>query len=182
MTVLLEWLICYATPVLTGVSIAYGQRFKETRMATIHAGILISAALVTLLGMRLEWNISLTYILSLLIVSGLSAYAVERFGILYVLSCALQEYCILLAAVLLAPLGVSVLSAAATATVFALAHRMNFKNWPLRFLIIGGWGFCSILLYDFLHEPLLNISLHILGGTILIYTGVLFPTRLIKEA
>lgn len=174
----LTWILCYALPVLAGVSIAYRLKRKEARIFVIHVGLTLSIVLLSAVGVRLAWSFSLWFV----ILTGATILAAiwmlgMRDGFLYLVSCIVQEACILLAGVLLLPLTGPWFAAFATALVFALAHRMNERKWWLRFLIIGGWGFCSVLLYAWFREPLLNVSLHILGGGILIYYGVLFKNR-----
>jgi hypothetical protein len=96
------------------------------------------------------------------------------FGLGYILSSIIQECCILLAGVLLISVSGVLIGALVTAFIYALVHPMKNSNWHWKFSLLFLWGIVSILLYIWLHQPLLNIAIHAAAGSVLIYIGLLY--------
>ncbi len=169
--VFIQWIFFYTLPAIGAISLARSLRTPTQRALAIHAGIVLSIALVSFTGVRLDWNISLLSLGCLGASVCLSFYLLRTEGLTYALSSAVQEWCILLAGILLAPATGILIAAVLTALVFSLAHLMGPKEigWKLPFTF--GWGIVSILAYAGFHEPLLNIAIHASAGALLIHAG-----------
>ena len=145
----------------------------------MHGFVLLSVLLMSVEGVQLTWNLGVAYAFGLVVAILLSVYFIgagPAFG--YVISSAIQEICLLLAAMLITPAIGIIPNAIATSFVFTFAHKAHpaetggrWWKYPLIFL----YGIVSIALYVWLHQPLLNIASHIVAGVVLIYAGVLYP-------
>ena len=172
--ILLQWTLFYATPALIAVLLARTQEQFKIRMAIVHIFLIVSIGLLSVAGARLAlefhvWSIALT-ITSLLF----AIYLLRSVGVGYALSSFIQQWCLLLAGVWIIPTSGIIIGTCATALVYALAHCIDHSSWiwklPLTFL----WGVCSLLIYLWLQQPLLTISLHAFLGSILIYRELLY--------
>lgn len=175
--ILLQLILFYAAPAYVAVTLARRRKSPSDRIMIVHIGILASILLLSYVGAEVSWDFRIYNVAFVAVGALLSLYLLGLLGLGYAASSAVQEWCLLLAGVyLLGSMGF-LLSAVISALVYALAHNIDSANvrWklPLTFL----WGCCSILLYLWLREPLLNIALHTVVGALLIRKGLLFTTR-----
>ncbi len=172
----LPWILCYFLPAAITGLMSYKQPAKEG-LKNAHLLVVLSIIFMTLASAQLEWVLSPRSIVALLGAGALATYLLGYYGALYTLSAALQQYCILLATTLIVPIVGLPIGAAATALMFALAHKMDKKNvlWKLPLLFCFGLG--SIFLYESFHEPLLNVALHTALGAALMHRDYFFESR-----
>jgi len=181
--ILFYWTLGYALPAATATYLKTKLDHVRDRIIVIHVGILLSIAVLSLFGLRLTWHLPTLYIVIFLLGASLAVYLLRLQGMLYVLSVIVQEYCILLAGSYLAEEYGIAIGSIATALVFTFAHRIPFAHRTVkdeqltRFSLLFCWGVASILLYAWLHEPVLNIGLHAGLGAVVIYRGWLFTNR-----
>ena len=169
------WALAYAMPALIAV---YVSNTLPVKRGLINANLLVVLSIIfmTLAGARVEWSVSA---LSLTVFSAstiVAVYFLRATGILYALSAVAQQYCILLASLLMQPTTGILIAGAATACLFALAHKLRTPEWRWKAPLLFIFGIASILLYEWLREPLLNFALHIALGTLLISKGYLYES------
>ena len=172
------WILCYALPAGVAIYLTSTQTLPRNKMLTMHGGILVSIFILSAVGGRLHIEFQTLYVL--LAVTSLIATIsflswLPGFG--YTLSSVIQEYCLLLAGLLLVPVGGVWIAAFATALIYAVAHQMESSNWRWKFPLMLVWGMVSIFLYAWLQQPLLNIALHASIGAALIRVGLLYPNH-----
>lgn len=172
------WILYYAIP--AGIA-TYLLKTKlssvRNRVLTMHGFLLLSILLVSSTGASLNWDFSLLQLVAVGVAILLSIYLLGFMGLPYTISSAIQEYCLLLASVLIVPVSGLLLGAMAASLPYTFAHfgrRTERPNWQWKFPLIFLFGTISILLYFWLEQPLLNIALHISIGAILIRRGVLY--------
>jgi hypothetical protein len=171
--ILLQWTLCYA--LVAALATAIKSRFTDLRYSILvmHVGIAVSIVCMQLAGFSLEWSVSpfaLGAVFAALLCAGL---LIGPKSALYAASSLLQEWCILLAGSHLALRFDTAVSAVATALVFAFAHRMPREQLSWKLPLLFTWGVISIFLYQYVHAPLLNVAIHLIGGSIFIERGLL---------
>lgn len=174
---ILHWILFYAIPAIAAV---YGKdRWpkQKDRLLVVHALLLLSILLMSVAGTRLLWGFQTWDVFALLAAVLLSVYLIgPKVASSYAVSSAIQEICILLAAMLLIPAAGILTGAAATSLMYTWAHRSHPSEtyrWRWKYPVLFIYGTVSILLYTWLHQPLFNIALHITAGTIMFYNGFL---------
>jgi hypothetical protein len=171
-----NWVLFYLLPTIISVLLKSTQTVLLRRALIMHTGIIVSIVLVTTFSeASLNWQFQNIYLAVMALTSLLIAMWLIGFtGLLYAISSSIQEWCILLAGTYLSMDYGIMPSAIATSLVFATAHGARSSErswkWPLLF----AWSIISLLLYAWLKEPLLNISLHIVLGAILINRKFLY--------
>ncbi|OGG53242.1 hypothetical protein A3C20_03305 [Candidatus Kaiserbacteria bacterium RIFCSPHIGHO2_02_FULL_55_25] len=175
--IFLQWTLFYAVPAAVAVYLKNKQPRVRNRVLILHAGVIVSVILLSAVGLRLTWQFSLLSLVATVAGVLFSTYLLGTHGTLYSLSAFIQEWCILLAGSYLSDGYGVVFGAAATALVFAFAHQTVERELIWKLPLIFLWGCVSIILYSWLHDPLLNIGLHAGLGVILIYKGFLFTNR-----
>jgi hypothetical protein len=178
MAVFIQWLLSYIL-----ISLAahfYTRRIHnfQKQVLYIHLFVGVSVALLILVGARLEWVVTAFPILAITVAAVLAIFLLGKLGVLYSLSCVLQEACLLLSATFVAAAVGVPLAAAATAVPYVFAHRTEGKEWYWKPVMLLLWCLVSVYLYLWLKQPLLNVALHILLGAILIEKRLLY--RLVK--
>src|SRR6185503_12271461 len=163
------WTSYYLTPAAIGSVVAF-KRSAPKRLLLIHAALVISVCLILAVGPRLNCQVK-PLALALFIVGAVAAiYFLRWRGVAYAASSIIQESSMLLAAVVVGP---TVLGVILTATIYSLAHLISPPKWRVTLPITLAWGICSIVIYFWLQQPLLNAAIHLLGGVLLIRYGVI---------
>ncbi len=142
----------------------------RNRVLIMHIFITLSIILLVSTGVRLNWNFQILQLFLLVVGTLLSVYFMGSLGLMYMISSAMQEICILLAATIIIPKSGLFFGALATSLIYTLAHKINWQ----KFLLIFLWGNISILLYAWFHSPLINIALHTAIGAFLIKKEILY--------
>lgn len=168
------WTLFYATPAAVAVYIKNKQTSLEGRVFVMHLAVLLSVGLLSLASVHISWSFGVFSLSFLLLATLLALCILGNNGLLYALSSGLQEWCILLAGTLLLGGYGLAWSAPATSIVFALAHYRTRRDLGFKLPILFLWGCFSLFLYIELHDPLLNIGLHAVGGAILIHKKMLY--------
>lgn len=171
------WIFYYLVPAIIASYLLYIQSSARNRALSTGALMVLSIVLISHLGVRLSWNFQFSQILLVGTSALLSIYFLGLLGLTYLIASIIQEWCFLLASVLLVPSSGLWLGAIVTALVFTLAHfvhRTEWSHWKWRFPLMFLWAVVSILLYFWLKRPLLNIALHTTTGSILIGNGILY--------
>jgi hypothetical protein len=173
MNVFLAWTISYALSAAISFPVALKQKSLLRSLIVVHVFLLLSMLLLFAFGARLEFAVS-TYSVSFACVVLLASYLfLKRFGLVYALSSAVQEGCLLLSFALLVPVAGFWVAAALTALPYALLHLINSSGWWWKVTGTFLRGMLSLGLYAWLHDPLLNTALHTLGGGLLMRQGLL---------
>lgn len=172
------WILYYAIPAgITTYLLKTKSSSVRNRVLTMHGFLLLSILLVSSTGISLNWNFQVLQLLVVGVAILLSIHLLGFMGLLYSISSAIQEYCLLLASVLIVPASGLLLGVIATSLPYTFAHfgrRTERPNWQWKFPLIFLFGTISILLYFWLEQPLLNIALHTSVGAILIRRGILY--------
>ena len=167
------WCIAYLVPFVGALFVARRQQSLVASIVVAHLFVLISIALLFIVGARVSSGSSV-YSVGFLGVSLLFALLLLRgYGLVYVFSSVIQQYCILLAYLLLASTTGPWVAMVLTALVFALAHLIKRSGWQWKLPITFLWGVLSCLLYFWLQDPFLNIAIHTICGAVLISRGLL---------
>jgi len=175
--ILLKWILFYLIPALAAYLLKL--RFqKPTRISYIHILILISAIVLRLSGIKLIWNLSADLIVLIFLSIIFAIVLNKRLGFFYSLSSFMQQWCLLLSGTILIPETGLVIASTLTAIPFVFTHQMEQNKCHWKFFLLLFWGFFSIYLYFILEQPLLNISLHIIFGNILIKKELLYKNQL----
>jgi hypothetical protein len=171
---ILGWILFYVLPATLSTFIS--RRFKSfnTRLIIIHIGLVVSIVSISLVGARLQTVFQIYPFVFLCASIVASAFLLIRLSPLYIVSSVVQEYCILLAAVLVSPAVGIIWAAIGTGLVYSMAHMADPSQWGLKLPITFVWGISSILLYHYTHQPMFNFAIHILGGSIFIRIGLLY--------
>lgn len=169
----LLWCIAYLLPFVGALLVVRKQQSLVVSIVTAHLFVLLSIVLLYIVGARVPWQSSM-YSFSFMGVSLLTAlFLLRAYGLVYVFSSVIQQYCLLLSYLLLTSVTGSWVAMTLTALVFAVAHLINHSGWwwkvPLTFL----WGILSCLFYLWLQDPLINIAIHAISGAVLISRGLL---------
>jgi len=174
----LYWIFYYAIPAGIATYLLKRQQSSvKNRVLTMHGFVLLSIFLLSIIHVSLNWNFQAYQLLILGAGTLLSVYLMGFRGLLYAVSSAIQEYCLLLASVLIIPTTGLWLGAIITSLPYTFAHfgrRLEKPNWYWKFPLLSLYGTFSILLYFWFQQPLLNIALHTVAGAILIRIGILY--------
>jgi hypothetical protein len=172
--ILINWILFFLLPAALSVFIAIRLKTLKAKLVALHIGISTSLILLFFAGARLQLATNGFVLAFFALTIATAYYLLSKPAILYVLSCIVQETCLLLASILLTR-GVGLAWAIIlTAAVFALGHLVDRSHWQLKLFATALWGACSIALYYYIQQPLLNFAVHILGGAILISRGVFY--------
>lgn len=179
--IFLEWLLFFCVPAAIAIGVAKRQRTFKERGITIHVALVVSILILILAGAHLHFSFQLYAFIILLIISALCLVLLRSIGAIYIISSVIQQACLLLAGALLAQASGIIIAACASSIVFSLGHLIEPRHWRIKLPITFIWGIGSILIYSNLQQPMLNLAIHILGGTILIYYGVSYEELRKKE-
>jgi len=172
------WIFYYAIPAGIATYLLKRQQASvRNRVLTMHGFVLLSIFLLSIIGVSLSWNFQMYQLLIIGAGILLLIYLLGFRGLLYAVSSAIQEYCLLLASVLIITTIGLWLGAIITSLPYTFTHfgrRLEKPNWQWKFPLLSLYGTISILLYFWLQQPLLNIALHTVAGAILIRIGVLY--------
>ena len=172
------WIFYYAIPAGIATYLLKRQQSSvRSRVLTLHGFVLLSIFLLSIIDVSLNWNFQVYQLLIIGVAILLSIYLLGFRGLLYAASSAIQEYCLLLASVLIIPTTGLWLGAIITSLPYTFAHfgrRLEKPDWYWKFPLLFLYGISSIPLYFWLQQPLLNIALHTVAGAILIRVGVLY--------
>lgn len=174
---ILYWIFLYAVPTVAAVYVKDWRPVQKERLLIVHTFLLLSILLMSVIGIRLEWNFQILDLVALVAAVLMSAYFIGPMTtFVYVIASAIQETWILLAATLLIPTGGIFIGAAVTSLMYTFAHRSHpseIYRWRWKYGVLFAYGVISVLLYVWLHQPLLNIALHTVAGSFLFYEGFL---------
>jgi hypothetical protein len=176
MTVL-YWTFLYAVPAVAAVYVKDWRPIQKERLLIVHTFLFLSILLMSIIGVRLEWSFQILDIVALLAAVLLSVYFIGPMSaFVYAISSAIQETCMLLAATLLIPTAGILIGAVATSLTYTFAHKSHPSEtyrWRWKYPVLFAYGVVSVLLYVWLHQPLLNIALHTVAGSFMFYEGFL---------
>lgn len=174
---LIIWLSCYALPTGIGVYLSSKKTSLKKELSLIHFFVAISIVLLSICGTKLNWIPSDIFVLFLGTSILISIYLIKFLGIVYTFSSILQETCLLLASVAVVSATGLTLGAIITSLVYTFAHFSHKVDWNQGYWkipLLLSWGVVSIFLYSYFYQPLLNIGIHTLVGSILIRKGLLY--------
>ena len=183
MSVLTQWLLLYVAPSLI---VFCSQQWKDTtrqrRLVVVLGNFFVacSVVLMSLAGVQITFHASVFSVVLFALAAVFSVVLLRWLGGAYILSAVLQQWCLLLSATLLMSEYPILLAACATALPFVWAHRFNEKTWSWRvglWLLLFVWALCSVYLYVWIQDPLLNTALHLGLGTVFIHRGILMEYR-----
>jgi hypothetical protein len=169
-----EWVLFYLVPAALATFISTRFKSFNARLVPNHIGLLVSIFSISLVGARLQTPFQIYPFIFLCASMVASAFLLIRLSPLYIVSSIIQEYCILLAAVLVNPTVGIIWAAIGTGLVYSMAHMADLSQWDLKLPITFVWGISSILLYHYTQQPMFNFAIHILGGSIFIRIGLLY--------
>ncbi len=173
----IQWLLLYLTPAFVAF---WGWRKDQSiikRAIYMHVTVVLSVAMMSFIGVQLVWGISLGAVLAVIGVSLLAVFLLGHIGAVYIVSSVIQESGLLFAASLLLPVYPLCAAAFATAFVFTTVHDIKREDIFWKPILLLGGPILSIYVYNWLHQPLINIALHILVGTLFINANLLIKQR-----
>lgn len=145
------WIFYYAIPAGIATYILKRQQTSvRNRVLTMHGFVLLSIFLLSSIGTNLNWNFHMWHLAVVGFALLLSIYLLRLKGLLYAISSTIQEYDLLLASVLIAPVISLPFAAMATSLPYTLAHfgrRLEKPNWQWKFPLLFLYGTISVLLY-----------------------------------
>jgi len=98
----IEWILLYLVPATLVFFFATRERSVKARSIIVHVGLIISIVLLTIAGAQLRERFQAVPLLCLFGATLIALYLLSKIGIAYAASSIIQEYCLLLSAILLA--------------------------------------------------------------------------------
>ncbi len=170
---LFAWIHAYLLPSMAGFFFSYGENNMYQIILYAHIFVIISIVLFTLLGIQIDWSLDIINLGLFLCVSLLAFVVLKWDGLIYSLSCILQQWCLLLSFQTLSSVFDPWLAIIGTAVPFIYLHKLPHLNIFVKWAMLGTAVMLTYLFYLLVQEPVLNVVMHILVGTSATHLGII---------
>ena len=174
------WVICYLFPVFLVLFIGVIFRLKNRKQQIItHLGLILSILLSQYFIFQSKTSFPFRFSLvssSLLIMAIIISYLlIGKISVLYSISAVLQQLTMLSMTFLLLPYFKLYEILILIIPIYAVSHLREPKYAIAKLFVTMAFGVISILLFVLLRDIYYLIALHILGGTLLLKNGIIYP-------